>query len=319
MNSAATEINLGTLAVDKFGLSSPAKWLILCFKTPPLLPPYLFKFRIATTAIASGRRIPMPTRRHRMRGPVPSWPNIHCGSATPSLTGCLPSGCPYLSKFSRAISFVNALYAGVIESVKKRCASGSGFLSGWYCSESLRYAFLIVVASAPSGTLKMLYGSKTVVSGPCVRAIWTTSRAERVQPITSTRLKPLRSARSLRPTDGLARTARAAWALPQSDVVSVGMVVAIDTIFDLSSISLRNRSACQLPTRPIVIGTRKNWKRDRRNMGNRFPWLSVGSPIFYVDGDVFIFLPILTTQSKCRPVPLVSWTSLWPWSVHFSD
>ena len=22
-------------------------------------------------------------------------------------------------------------------------------------------------------------------------------------------------------------------------------------------------------------------------MGNRFPWLSVGSPIFYVDGDVF--------------------------------
>ena len=37
MYSAATESNLGTLTVDKLGLSSPTKYPILSFSTPPLL------------------------------------------------------------------------------------------------------------------------------------------------------------------------------------------------------------------------------------------------------------------------------------------
>ena len=67
---------------------------------------------------------------------------------------------------------------------------------------------------------------------------------------------------------------------PHSEVTSVGMMNTFLVIFVLSWNSPRNHSTCQLPTRHVVIGTRKNWRRERRNTGNRYPWLSVGSPMF---------------------------------------
>ena len=171
---------------------------------------------------------------------------------------------------------MSVLYAGVICSVKMRVASGSGFLSGWYCSESARYAFLITDASAPTGTFRALYGSKCSASSTCENAMYAASAADTAQNASSHRLAPEKSARSLRAAVGRFLAARAAAALPHSDETSVGAATALAAA-PFFSLSPYAASIAQLPTRHSVIGTRKNWMSDRRKMGNRFPCASVGS------------------------------------------
>ena len=96
MYSIATDSTRAALPALRCGLSSRAKkyWV---WRSTPLDPAYRFMRVMAHTARNRGPRIPNATSAISTMGPVPSLPNIHCGSATPSFGACYPSGLPYFS------------------------------------------------------------------------------------------------------------------------------------------------------------------------------------------------------------------------------
>mmetsp|Transcript_8863 Transcript_8863/g.28559 ORF Transcript_8863/g.28559 Transcript_8863/m.28559 type:complete len:303 (+) Transcript_8863:1184-2092(+) len=197
-NSCATETNSGTPVNFIIGFNICPKLLCVCLKTFfPSTPvcAYLSPFIKILTITINGNKIVTKTIPSNTNGANPSnrpLPNNSSGNATPNFVDCLPSGCPYFSKFSLAISFVNVLYAGATDSVKNLIASGSEFLSGWYFKLIFLYALLISDGVAPIESSKISYGSN-LFSSVCMDFAQNKSRKKRIHPRTIAKFHPLKN------------------------------------------------------------------------------------------------------------------------------